>query len=82
MLIVIWNKLNNIDGVMVGMLTSTVVYRGFRPWSDQTKDYKMGICCFFAKQVALRKKGKDWLAQNRDNVSEWSNMSTGRLLFQ
>jgi hypothetical protein len=22
----------------------------------------------------LRRKNKDWLAQNQDNVSEWSNM--------
>jgi hypothetical protein len=27
------------------------------------------ICCFFAKHAALRRKSKDWLAQNQDNVS-------------
>jgi hypothetical protein len=34
----------------------------------QTKDYEIGICYFSAKQAALRRKSKDWLAQNRDNV--------------
>jgi hypothetical protein len=37
----------------------------------QTKDYKICICCFSAKHAALRKKNKDWLAQNYANVSEW-----------
>jgi hypothetical protein len=47
-----------------------------------TKDYKIGICCFFAKHAALRRKGKDWLARNQDNVSEWGDLSTRGLLFQ
>jgi hypothetical protein len=58
---------------------SCVVDRGFEPQAGQTKDYKIGICCFSA---ALRRKSKDWLAQNQDNVSEWGNMSICRLLFQ
>jgi hypothetical protein len=37
---------------------------------DQAKDYKIGICCFAAKHVALRGKSKDWLSRNQDNVSE------------
>jgi hypothetical protein len=52
------------------------------PQSGQTKDYKIGICCFSAKHAALRGKSKDWLARNQNNVSEWSNMSTRGLLFQ
>jgi hypothetical protein len=52
------------------------------PQSSQTKDYKIGICCFSAKHAALRGKSKDWLARNQNNVSEWSNMSTRGLLFQ
>ena len=68
---------------MVRMLALSVVDRGFEPRSGQTKDYKIGICCFSAiKHAALRRKSKDWLAQNQNNVSEWSNMSTHRLLFQ
>jgi hypothetical protein len=40
------------------------------------QSYKIGICCFSAKHVALRRKSKDWLARNQNNVSEWSDMST------
>jgi len=49
---------------------------------SQTKDYKIGICCFSTKHVALRRKGKDWLAWNPENVSEWGYKSICRLLFQ
>ena len=43
--------LNHIVGVMVCMLTSSVVDRGFEPRSGQTNDYKIGICCFSAKHT-------------------------------
>jgi hypothetical protein len=66
---------------MVSVLASWVD-REFEPRSCQPKDYKIGICCFFAKHAALRSKSKDWLAWNQDNVSEWRNMSTHGLLFQ
>ena len=74
----LWNR---IGGVMVSVLATSVVDRVFEPRSGQTKDYKIGICCFSAKHVAPRRKRKDWLAQNHDNVAEWSNIST-RGLFQ
>ena len=67
---------------MISMLVSSVVDRGFEPRSGQTKDYKFGICCFSAKYAALRRKNKDWLARNQNNVSELSDTSTRRLLFQ
>jgi hypothetical protein len=67
---------------MVSVLASSAVDRVFKPWSGQTKDYKIGICCFSAKHAALRKKNKDRLARNRNNVSEWSDMFTPVLLFQ
>jgi hypothetical protein len=57
-------------------------YRGFEPRSGHAKYYKIGMCCFSAKHGTLRRKSKDWLAQNQNNVSEWSNMSTRGLLFQ
>ena len=67
--------IDSIGGIMVRMLALSVVDRGFEPRSGQTKDYKIGICCFSAiKHAALRRKSKDWLAQNQNNVSEWSNM--------
>jgi hypothetical protein len=67
---------------MVSMFASSAVVRGFEPQSGQTKDYKIGICCFSAKHTTLRSKSKDWWAPNQNNVSEWSDMSTCRLLCQ
>ena len=67
---------------MVSVLASSVVDRGFESQSGQTKDYKIGICCFSAKHAALRRKSKDWLVRNQNNVSEWSDMSTRGLLVQ
>jgi hypothetical protein len=67
---------------MVSMLTSRAVDHGFEPWSGQTKDYEIGIFCFSAKHAASRRKDKDWLARNQNNVSEWSDLSTRGLLFQ
>jgi hypothetical protein len=67
---------------MVSMLALSVVDRGFQPWSGQAKDYKIGICCFSSKYAALRRKSKDWLALNRDNVSKWGDMCIHGLLFQ
>ena len=48
-----------IGGVMVSMVTSSVVDHGLEPRLGQTKDYNIGICCFSAKHTALRKKSKD-----------------------
>jgi hypothetical protein len=76
------NQKHRIGGVMVCVLASSAVDRGFEPQSGQTKDYKIGICCFSAKHAALRRKSKDWLARNQNNVSEWSDISTRGLLFQ
>ena len=67
---------------MVSVLGSSVVDRGFHPRSGQTKDSKFGMFCFSTKHVALRRKSKDWLAQNKDNVSEWRDTCTRGLLFQ
>jgi hypothetical protein len=61
----------HIGGVIVSTLTSRAVDRGLEPRSGQTKDYEIGICCFFAKHAALRRKSTDWLARNQDNVSQW-----------
>jgi hypothetical protein len=67
---------------MVSVLASSVVDLEFRSRWGQNKDYIIGICCFSSKHSALRSKSKDWWAQNQNNVSEWSEMSTHRLLFQ
>jgi hypothetical protein len=60
----------------------SAVDRVFEPRSGQTKDYKIGICCSSGKHAALRRKSKDWLAWNQDNVSEWGDMFIHGLLFQ
>jgi hypothetical protein len=60
----------------------SVVDHGLQLRSGQTKDYKIGICCFSAKHAALRRKSKDWFVWNQDNVPEWGDMSIHGLLFQ
>jgi len=73
---------NHIGSVIVCVLTSSAVDHGFEPRSGQTKYNKICICCFSAKQTALRRKSKDWLFRNQDNMSEWGDMSICGLLFQ
>jgi hypothetical protein len=43
---------------MVSVPVLNAVDRGFEPRSDLTKDYAIGICCFFVKHAALRRKSK------------------------
>jgi hypothetical protein len=74
--------IKHIGGVKISVLASSTVDSGFEPRSSQTKDNTIGIDCFSAKNAALRRKSKDWLARNQNNLSEWSDMSTRGLLFQ
>ena len=69
------NKRNRIGDVMVSM---PAVVPAFETRLDQSKDYKIGICCFFDKRLhaSLSSTNKDWWARNRGNMSEWSDMST------
>ena len=50
---------------MVGILSSSD--HGFEPQLGKTRDYKIGISCFSAKQMVTA----DWLAQNENNVAEF-----------
>jgi len=68
--------------VIVIVLASSALDRGFELRSGQTKDYIIGICCFSAKPTALRRKSKDWFSRNQNNVSAWGDMSIYGLLFQ
>ena len=70
---------NSRTASVVSLLTLSAVDHGFEPWSCQTKDYKIGICCFSAEHAALRSKSKDWSARNQNN--EWSDMSVRRLVL-
>ena len=67
-------------GVIVSVLDSSTVDRGFEPRLGQIKDFEIGICWFSAKHAPLRSKSKVWLARILDNV--WSDMSNCGLLFQ
>jgi len=55
---------------MVSVLASSAVARQLELRLGQTKDFEIGMCCFSAKHAALRRKIKDLLARNQDNVSE------------
>ena len=74
--------LNRIGGVMVSVLASSAVDRGFEPRPGQTKDYNIDICCFSANHGALSRQSQDWLCRNQDNVFEWGDMSIRGLLFE
>jgi hypothetical protein len=56
------------------VLALSVVGCWFEPRSGQIKEYEIGICCFSAEHAALRKKNKDLLDRNQDNVSEWGDI--------
>ena len=66
-MIVITFSYNTNGGVMVSVFALSAVDREFESRSRQTKDYKIGICCIFAKHAALMSKSKDWLARNHDD---------------
>ena len=67
---------NRIGSIMVSVLASSAIDCGYEPRSGQTKECKIGICCFSTKNASLRRKSKDWLARNQNNVSKWSDIST------
>ena len=72
---------NCIGSVMVSVLTSSAINCGYESRSGRKKEYTIGICCLSAKNAALRRKSKIWLARNQNNVSEWSDISTCWLLL-
>jgi hypothetical protein len=41
---------------------------GFKPRSGQTKDYKIGICCFSAKHAAFKEKEQILVQWDDDEV--------------
>ena len=71
-----YNNTNHIVGIMISVLSSSAIDRGFEPRSGQTKYYKIGIYCFSARYAALRSKSKDRFARNRDDMSEQGDMYT------
>jgi len=71
-----------IGGVIANVIALNMIGRGFESQSDQTKDYKIGICCFSAKHTTLRSNIKYYLTMNQENVFERSDMPFCGLLFQ
>jgi hypothetical protein len=47
-----WNRIGDV-------LVSSTDDRGFEPWSGQTKDYTIGMCCFSAKHATLFVSSKE-----------------------
>ena len=45
-------------GEMVSVLASNAVYRRLKFRSGQTKDYKIGFCCFSVQHTALRRMSR------------------------
>ena len=66
---------------MVRVLESIVVIHEFETRSGKIKDYKIGICCLYAKHTSLRRKNKHLLARNQDNISKWCDMSIADCCF-
>ena len=58
--------------VVAGVLALSVVDHWFHTYtrSGQTKDYKISICCFFAKHTYIIKEQEQikWLNRNQDTV--------------
>ena len=62
-----------IDGVIVNVLTSSAVDRGFELRSCQSIYFD---CWVSGKHDVLRSKSKDWLTRNQDNMPGWLHTYT------
>jgi hypothetical protein len=62
------NNYQSLDDMDI--LVLTMVKHGIKPRAGKSKDYKICIFCFSTKCVALRRKSKDYLVWNQDNMSE------------
>jgi hypothetical protein len=65
-----------IGGVMVSVFVSSVQVK------PKTIFFLNWCLLLHAKHAALRKKSKDWLTWNQNNVSEWGDKSIHELLFR
>ena len=79
---IVLRRKTHISGVMVRVFASNTVDRRFETRSSSTQGYKIGICCFSGKHSTLRRKSKDWLSRNQNNMSECVDMSSRGLLSQ
>ena len=72
---------NCIGCVMASMLAWSVVNPAFEPRSCQTKNNKIGICCFSVEHTAIRRKSKSGWLRIRICLNG-ATSSTQGLLFQ
>ena len=60
----IWTSVLHINsligGLMVSVLSSSAVDRGLESQSGQTKNYKIGICCFSVREEEQTLVGSNW----------------------
>ena len=49
---------NRIGSIMVSVLASSAIDCGYEPRTGQTKECKIGIFCFSAKNASLRRKSR------------------------
>ena len=61
-------------GTIDSIFAWSVADRGFEHRLGHIKYFKIVFSCFCAKHTVLRRKSKDRLALNQDNVSDWSDM--------
>jgi hypothetical protein len=57
---------NPVYGVVVSVVALSMVDRGLESPLGQTKEYQLGICCFFDRHEGVT--SKDWLVENQDNM--------------
>jgi hypothetical protein len=60
---------NHIGGVIVSVLNTLSVNRGFEPWLSKTQYHVIDMCFFSTTHTALQSKNKHWLVLNLCNVS-------------
>jgi len=71
-----------IGDVLVSVLTCSEVHRGFELCRVKPMNIQLVCVAFSALHAAFKRKNKDCLVRNQDNVSDWSDVSTSGLLFQ
>ena len=72
-----------LGGIMIIMLASSAVNRGFDPQAGPINDNKIGTCCISAKHTALRSISKDfvgsqlewrvWVFTTDHDLFQWSS---------
>jgi hypothetical protein len=68
---------------MISLFSSSAVDCGFEPRSGQTKDYEIGICCFSAKHVPIKKMKQDliYLRMTLNYLIGTEDQSSGRVIM-